>query len=77
MIETFPKTMTSKESFRETVCECTALTDPWTIRTIWADMMPAHLMSVAYSQTTRHLLTHTGLMEHSANMHVAELVNIA
>ena len=75
MSKTFPKTMTSKESFREAVCECTELTDPWTIRNIWADMIPAHLMSVAHSQTTRHLLTQTGLMEHSANMHVAELVN--
>ena len=73
--KTFAKTVISKEQFREVVSVCTELTDPWTIRTFWADMMPAHLMSAANSHTTRHLLTQTGLMEHSANMHVAELVN--
>ena len=37
--------------------------------------MPAHLMSAAHSQTTRHLLIQAGLMEHNAKIHVAELVN--
>ena len=73
--KTFAKTVTSKESFTESVFESTELTDPWTIRTIFADMMPAHLMSAAHSQTMRPPIQQTGLMEHSANMHVAELVN--
>ena len=73
--KTFAKTMASKESLREAVCECTELTDPWTIRTIWADMMSAHLMSATHSQTKLHVLTQTGLMKHSPNMHVTELVN--
>ena len=45
------------------------------IGTIWADMLPAHLLSDAYNQTMRHQLTQTGLMKHSANMHATELVN--
>ena len=73
--KTFAKTTTSKESFTESVFESTELTDPWTIRTIFADMMPSHLMSAAHSQTMRPPIQQTGLMEHSANMHVAELVN--
>ena len=47
--KTLAKTMASKETFREAVCECTELKDLWTIRAIWADMMPAHLMSAAHS----------------------------
>ena len=73
--KTFDKTMASKESLRDAVCECTELTYPWTIRTICADLMTAHLMSATHSQTKHYLLTQTGLMEHSANMHVTELVN--
>ena len=67
--------MTSIESFREVVCECTELKDPWTVRTIWADMMPAHFVSAVYSQTRRPQLTQIGFMEHSAEMHATELVN--
>ena len=48
--KTFAKTMFSKESFREAVCECTELKDPSNIRTIWADMLPSHLVSTAHYQ---------------------------
>ena len=42
---------------------------------IWADMLPAHILSAAHYQTTRHQLTQSDLMEHSANTHVTEFVN--
>ena len=40
---TVANVMVSKESFKEAVCECTELKYLWTIRTIWVDMLPAHL----------------------------------
>ena len=65
------KTMFSKELVVEAVCECTQLNYPRTISTIWADMLPARLVSAAHY---RHQITQTGLMEHSANVRVTELV---
>ena len=41
---------------------------------MWADMLPAHLVSAAHYQATRHQLTQTGLMKHSANMYVQSLL---
>ena len=64
----------SKESLREADGESAELKDSWTIRTIWADMLPAHFVSAAHYQTTCHQLTQAGLMVHSANMRNTELV---
>ena len=68
--KTFVKTIASKQSLREAVRKCTELKDSWTIKSIWADMMPAHLMSAEHSQTRCHRFAQIGLMEHSADMHV-------
>ena len=46
--KTFAKTVFFKESFKEAVCECTELKDPWKIGTVWSDVLPAHLVSAAH-----------------------------
>ena len=49
----FAKTMVSKEPFMESVSGCPELKDPWTIKTIWADMLPACFVSAALHFTKR------------------------
>ena len=44
-------------------------------KTVWADILHAHIFSAAHYQTTRYQLPQTYLMEHSANTHVTEFVN--
>ena len=46
--KTLTKTIVSKESFREAVCKCTEVKDPWTIRTIWTDMLPTYFLPAGH-----------------------------
>ena len=68
--KTLAKTIVSKESFRKAVCEYTELKDLWKIRNTWADMLPTYLLPAVHYHTTRHQLTQTDSVEHSANIRV-------
>ena len=64
--KTFAKTMVSEESFIESVSECTELKHPWTIKTIWADMLLAHSVSATHYQqraTSSPTLIHSNTVQ--------------